>query len=343
MKIKSKLLILLSFGLVFLMIFYTQQVTNGAYNALVLSATSVIPALFPFFVVSGILVNTGAVHFIGKAFSPLSKVLFKTQGVGAFVFLMGFLCGYPTGAKITADMYKSGQLTKKESERLLAFCNNSGPLFVIGAVGNTMLGSKKIGIILYLVHALSAVVTGVVFSLFSKEKTTTKSTKIMATNFSQAITKSVETALKSILSVCAYVVFFGSVIQVIKEFTKSPVLLSLLEVTTGAKEIIASGIANDTMLVLLSGAMAFGGICVFFQVRSVVGDTDLSCRTYLFGKIFQAMCASLFTKLYLWVNADVVVFSPQVEKTCTNGATAYLVIILLLFTTTALFRLTKKN
>ena len=311
MNIKNAIKVVISGIAIFMLIFYTEQVTKGANLSLKICATSVIPALFPFFVVSGILVNTGIAHLIGKIFTPVSQILFKTSGAGAFCFVMGLLCGYPTGAKVISDMYKSGTLSKKESERLLAFCNNSGPLFIIGTVGSFMLGKKKIGIVLYIIHALSALITGVVISLFQKKPPSKTSNKIVAVNLLKAITKSIEDAVKSIILVCGYVVFFGSVISVLESFIDNPFLLSLAEVTTGAKMITSSGMNEKMMLSLLSASMAFGGLCVLLQVKSVIADTDLSARTYILGKSFQAVCALTISKVYFSLNDSVYTFSPQ--------------------------------
>ena len=341
LKIKNALKIVISGIVIFVLIFYTEQVTKGACSALKICATSVIPALFPFFVVSGILVNTGMAHLIGKVFAPLSEKIFNISGTGAFCFVMGLLCGYPTGAKVIADMYKSGAVSKKDSERLLAFCNNSGPLFVIGTVGITMLGNKKTGIILYMIHAISATFTGVILSLFNKKTPAKTLNNIVATNLGKAITKSIDDAVKSILLVCGYVVFFGSVISLAQNFLKNPFLLSLIEVTTGAKMITSSGVEETMMLSLLSGSMAFGGICVLLQVMSVIADTDLSARTYILGKGFQSICAFMITKVYFSLDDSIYTFSQQDGEVISSYLPLVLFVIsgvLLLFS-----RLTKRS
>ncbi len=343
MKIKNTIKIMISFVAIFVLIFYTEKVTKGAYLSLKVCATSVIPALFPFFVVSNVLVNTGATHLVGKIFEPVSRMLFKTSGSGAFCFIMGILCGYPSGAKVISDMYKTGTLSKKESESLLAFCNNSGPLFVIGTVGITMLGNKRIGIILYVIHAISAVLTGIVLSFFSKKTHRKNSNKIVAVNLGRAITKSIEDAVKSIVLVCGYVVFFGSVISIAQNFFKNPFLLSLLEVTSGAKMITSSGVEEKMMLSLLSASMAFGGLCVFLQVKSVISDTDLSVRTYILGKSFQAICAFVIAKIYFSLNDIVFTFSQSSREVVSEYAYIPLMLFIISGILVLLSRLTKRS
>lgn len=342
MKSKKILMTLLLFSAMFALISKTEIVTIAAKDALMLCATSVIPALFPFFVLTGLMVNCGIVAILGKFLAPVSDKLFKTSGVGAVVFIMGILCGYPTGAKVISELYLKGKLTKDEAERLLAFCNNSGPLFVVGAVGTGMLGNKGLGLLLYLIHAISAVITGVFLSLFAKEQEKVMRLDMGAVSIAEAFTQSVENAVKSILNVCGYVVFFGCAAAVVSPYIPSVFINSLMEVTVGAKEIISSEFSKEQILTLLSGTIGFGGLCVYFQVRGAVAQAKLSTVCYLFGKILQMTVSMALMKIYLSIFRDVAVFAP-VSAVHTTLQISY--VILFAFLLGAIFtlrRLTKK-
>lgn len=343
MKAKKILMTFILFLSIFALIAKTEIVTSAAKDTLMLCATSVIPALFPFFVLTGLMVNCGVVTMLGKILSPLSDKLFKTSGEGAVVFIVGILCGYPTGAKVISELYLKGRLTQDEAERLLAFCNNSGPLFVIGAVGVGMLGSKELGILLYCIHALSAVITGVFLSLFAKEQDNTISVATRIQPFGEAFTISVESAVKSILNVCGYVVFFGCAVAVIKPYIPGVFINSLFEVTVGAKDVVSSGLATEKMLTLLSGTIGFGGVCVYFQVKGAVAKARLSSVCYLFGKTLQMTLSMALMKIYLMANRGVTVFAP-VSAAHTSFHISY--VILVVFLLSAIFtlrRLTKKT
>lgn len=343
MKAKKILITFILFVSIFILIAKTEVVTSAAKYALLLCATSVIPALFPFFVLTGLMVNCGVVTTLGNFLSPVSDKLFKTSGAGAVVFIMGILCGYPTGARVISELYLSGRLSKDEAERLLAFCNNSGPLFVIGAVGVGMLGSKELGILLYGIHVISAVITGVFLSLFAKEQDNKISASTYILPFGEAFTASVESAVKSILNVCGYVVFFGCFVEVIKPYIPGVFINSLFEVTVGAKDIISSGIKNNDMLMLLSGTIGFGGVCVFFQVKGATTKARLSCVCYLFGKTLQMTVSMALMKIYLMTKREVMVFAP-VSVAHTTFHVSY--VILFVFLLSAIFtlrRLTKKS
>ena len=112
----------------------------------------IIPALFPFFVLSILLNRLGLPGMLGKLFAPFASRLYGISGAGASALLIGLTGGYPLGAAYIADMERQGSITASEGERLLGFCNNSGPAFIIGAVGSGVFGSVKIGLLLYAVH-----------------------------------------------------------------------------------------------------------------------------------------------------------------------------------------------
>lgn len=294
MKTKKIISAIAVFMILFFLVTETEKTTVCVKDALNLCINAVVPSLFPFFVISGLLVKLGFVTVLGKIFSPVSRLLFNQSGKGAVVFLIGIICGYPTGAKVISDIYKEKGFSRDESERLLAFCNNSGPLFLIGAIGTNMFKNHTLGVALYIIHLLSAVFVGVVLKNNKTKKTTTE-LDISAKSISQAISESVEGAVKSILNVCGYVVFFS----ILCAMAKNVFLISLLEVTTGAKNLIACGLGEKITFVLLSGIVGFGGICVLFQVQSAVCDAGLSLKFYVFGKSIQAVISMVLAFLYV--------------------------------------------
>lgn len=325
------------------LIIKTEEVTQGVNEALLLCVSAVIPTLFPFFVISGIMVNTGMISVLGKFVAPVARYIFGISGKGAVAFLMGLLCGYPTGAKVIADMYKNGCFRKKEAESLLAFCNNSGPLFVIGAVGTKMLGSHLSGIILYAIHALSAIISAVAFGLFSKRKKEKEKEIFSAVNMGEALAKSVEQAVLSILNVCGYVVFFACITTLIKPYIRDCFLLSLIEVTAGAKGLVMCGLNHAKLMVLLSGAVGFGGVCVLFQVMSAVSAVGLSVKKYLIGKTFQAVVAMTIAKIFVSFCDTIPVYASVTTAHQTSQLFSVVMFVFLICGIFTLRRLTKRG
>ena len=115
------------------------------------------------------MLHTNIISILGKFFNPIMKPIFKVPGVSSFAFLMGSISGYPVGAKIVTSLRNSNSISKNEGERLLAFTNNSGPLFIIATVGIGLFGSSATGFLLLITHLLAAISVGILTSFFSEK------------------------------------------------------------------------------------------------------------------------------------------------------------------------------
>ena len=126
------------------LVLFSKENLSATKNGLSLWANSVVPALLPFFIATELLSHTNVTRIIGNLLNKCMKPIFNVPGIGAYAFVMGIISGYPVGAKIVTKFRQDGLCTKAEAERLLAFTNNSGPLFIIGTVGITMFGNTLI-------------------------------------------------------------------------------------------------------------------------------------------------------------------------------------------------------
>ena len=126
------------------LVIFSKSNLTAATNGLTLWATCIVPSLFPFFVITNLLSQTKVVLFTGKLLDRIMRPLFNVPGIGGFAFVMGLISGYPVGAKVVADFRENKLVTKDEGERLLAFTNNSGPLFILSSVGISLLEIQKL-------------------------------------------------------------------------------------------------------------------------------------------------------------------------------------------------------
>ena len=136
-----------------------QAAASGALQGLRACGTRVIPALLPFFVVSRML-TAFPLPTAGRRADRLFRALFGVRAACLPALLTGLLGGYPAGAAAVTELYRAGALSKAEAERALCFCNNYGPGFFAGLIGAAVLGDVRRGLILYGLHALSALLTG---------------------------------------------------------------------------------------------------------------------------------------------------------------------------------------
>ena len=132
---------------------------QGVRDGIDLCVTSVIPALFPFFAASQLLVSLGAAEALGRAAGPLFRRLFGMDGAGASAYLLGLIGGYPLGAKTAESLVRQGLLTPEDGALLLTFCNNAGPAFILGIAGSGVFRGSRAGVWLYLIHAAAATAT----------------------------------------------------------------------------------------------------------------------------------------------------------------------------------------
>lgn len=276
-------------------IMYAKQALDICYEV-------IIPSLFPFFVCSGILVYSGFAESLSRLFRPVMKPLFNINSNGAAAFVLGILSGYPLGAVTVCQLYENAYLSKSEAERLLAFCNNSGPLFILGAVGAAMYKSPKIGIMLYISHIIAAIITGVIFRFYDRDKfCAPKSRLATAENLpAEIFSKVLANSINSILTVCGAIVFFftaSGIVLGIMRLTPplNAFVSSLLEMTGGIKKISALSLSLDAKLAISSFCVGFAGICVHIQVMAVTARYGFSLKPYLVGKVLHGTLSALFT------------------------------------------------
>ena len=218
-----------------LVVFSSSNLT-ATKNGLTLWATCVVPSLFPFFVITNLLSRTKVVNIIGKLLDKFMSPLFNVPGIGGFGFVMGLISGYPVGAKIVADFREKGLVTQDEGERLLAFTNNSGPLFILSSVGIALFGDTKTGLLLLATHILACITVGIILARFSKRKKfensydtiknkferknnsqSCNSENITFKNLGEVLTTSINSSISTILMIGGFVVIFSVIISIINQ------------------------------------------------------------------------------------------------------------------------------
>ena len=309
-------------GATLALLLYPQASMEAARTGIQLCGNVIIPSLFPFFVLSSLVVELGLAEYLGRLLERLMRPLFNVGGACASAFALGFIGGYPVGAKTAISLYQNGMCTKTEAERLLAFCNNSGPAFILGVVGAGVFASSRVGVLLCLAHALASICIGVLFRFYGAgqerksggRRGTTP--RFRAPRFTAAFTGAVKNSFLSTLNICAFVIFFTVVIQmlvtsgflpgvaqvlgtVLAPFGMTPewarrLLTGLVEISSGVWTLSGEGTLSGR-LTMAAFILGWAGISVHCQVLSFLGDSGLSARTYLLGKLLHGGLAALFT------------------------------------------------
>lgn len=285
-------------------------------GGLELCASVIIPSLLPFFVLSGLVSALGLPRLLARAAEKPMRALFGVSGPGCVPFVLGLTAGYPVGASAVAGLVRSGEISPREGERLLPFCNNTGPAFILGAAGAGVFHSSACGALLYLSHILAAVAVGAAFSQHP-ENSAAPSTPpdTSRRSFPAALTDSVKGAVASTLNVCGFVLFFCVVTGLLEYAGIFSSLAGALAARTGAgltfTRALLTGVlelgggigamgglsASPVNLALCSFLLGFGGLSVHCQTISVLDGTDIKCARHFVGRILHALISALFTFL----------------------------------------------
>ena len=305
------------------LMFWPQEAMEAAREGLRLCYNVILPSLFPFFVLSALVVDLGLAGYIGRALEGIMRPLFNVPGACASAFALGFVGGYPVGARTALSLYQKGMCTKTEAERLLAFCNNSGPAFILGVVGAGVFASSKVGLLLYLAHAAASVCVGLLFRFYKREgkrRERRASPTFEAERITVAFTGAIKNSFLSTLNICAFVVFFTVVIKLlflsgllpglagILGALLSPLgfstrwaerlLTGLIELTSGVWTLTGDG-STSGKLSMAAFLLGWAGLSVHCQVLSFIGGSGLSVRTYIGGKLLHGGLSALFIGLLL--------------------------------------------
>lgn len=319
---KKFILPLCTVGVLILILADAKAAILYAHDALLLCSQMIIPTLFPFFICSGILIYSGFCQTLSSLFRFCMKPLFNVSPMGSSAFILGIISGYPLGAITAGELYKNSYITKTEAQRLLAFCNNSGPLFILGSIGIAMYTEIKYGVILYIAHLLAAITVGIIFRFYRYRDYTAPKT-VMTTQKRSAgeiFNIALQTSIQNILTVCGAVIIFS---------TASRLFLDLIPMTPNADAFISGvlefvtgtlKISNLTMpvakrLILTAVIVGFAGISVHIQVIAVIAKYELSLLPYFIGKILHGLISGLYVYLYLLKNPiTTAAFYPSFSK-----------------------------
>lgn len=298
---------------VFLLI-YPRVVLAAAKEGLLLWFNSVLPSLLPFIVSANLLMALGFSRLMGGILAPVMGRVFRLPGAGGFALVTGLTSGYPVGAKTVADLLRKGELSTRNGQHLLAFCNNAGPLFVIGVVGVGLFNSSLVGYLLWTTHVLASLVLGVLLRGTSGDFENVNSESLSEAwlkyrtykpHIGKALADAVRNAMDSLVFIGGLIIFF-SVITAVAETALSfdndiynGLLAGIAEVTGGVRRISMLG-QNAVTLGAAAFIVAFGGFSIHAQTFHFTAGTGIRAVPYLLAKIFHGIIAAGFT-MGLWI------------------------------------------
>ncbi len=278
------------FAIALLFIIFSAEMREGAYKGLVLAENTIIPSLLPLLIIFLLIMKTGARDVLSKLFGFVSYYLFNLPMVTMPAIIMGLIGGYPTGALLTQELYMGQEIDKSQAARMLRFNFCGGCGFIITAVGTVVLLNPKAGVILFASNIIVSLMTGFALSFSAPRMKKGFYSFCEPTSFGNAIADAAESAIKSVLSITAFVIFFGAVnnIAPLPKF-----ILPIIEIT--------NGLCGDNHFSLpeISGYLAFGGLCIHMQLLPSILKCGMKYIDFLFFRVLSALLNYCVTKLIL--------------------------------------------
>ncbi len=358
-RLRITAVVLAAAFLAVMLLLYPQSCIQSALDGMDLWLRAVFPSLFPFMVVSFLLIETGIVRLLAHIFSPITRFLFGAPGESAYVFFAAALSGYPVGARLTGELYAKGMISETEAQRMVRFTSVSGPVFLTGAVSTGLLAAPQAGFCLAASHYLGALLVGVLFGLFSVgHKWPVQSNRRIcdAVNLfwrdaaacpsvSSMLCISIEKTLLTMLKIGGFIILFSVVIEILivtgimgaASFIYRPLaaaagvdtaaagalLSGSLEMAVGCAKAASLDAALGAKLILVSGIVGFGGLCVHMQTSAVLAGCGLKPKRFVLAKGLQGLISSTLTFLFISsfpLSQEVISYNGEIKTAAYSGA-----------------------
>lgn len=292
---KKKIYALLLFLFFILILCFPRQALQGSCDGLLLWFNTVLPTLLPFIILTNLIIRIDAVHYLTFFFSPVLKRLFSISEYGCYSMMIGFLCGYPMGAKVTADLLKEQRISRQEGQHLLAVCNNVSPMFFISYV---VIQSLKLPqyrwpllFILYFPPLLYAFLTREKSNtvIIKQEGVLNKKPKGKKIKF-EMVDICIMDGFETITKLGGYIILFSIIAKMVTALPYTAtitenIIIGTIEITNGIHKIAVSDSTIQEKVMLITTLNAFGGLSCIAQTKSMIQDTSLSIKQYIKSKL----------------------------------------------------------
>ena len=299
-KLFNTIIIIISLFVLIELLIKKNIIYSAIMEALNMWVNNLIPALFPFFIISDILINYNIINYIPKIIKNMCKKIFNISDNMLTILILSMISGFPSNARNTRNLYDNGLITLEEANHILIFSHFSNPVFILTTVAVFFFHNKKIGITLLVIHYLSNFILGICFRnkiiICNKKKKDTNNINNFGNIFINSIKKSIDT----IITICGIVTVFLILSQIIINTLNlnsynAMIIKGLFEITIGIQALCNLDISEEFKMVITSMFLAFGGISVHVQVFSQIAGTKIRYIYFFIGRMYQMIIAGLLT------------------------------------------------
>lgn len=300
---KSKLTLILLFCFLALILCFPKLALDGSVTGLLLWFHTILPTLLPFIILTSLLIKMNAIFSLTKYIYPVFHKLFKVSHYGSYAMLCGLLCGYPMGAKTTAELLKSNKISKQEAQKLLNVCNMVSPAFFINyVVYQTLDSAKRTGPLLVILYAAP-----LLYAFFSSSCSSDKESNCMNAKYArltfQMLDESIMDGFETITRLGGYIILFAIIAKIATAFLHTvaildTILIGVIELTNGILQLQENDLPLAFSLPCAIFLCSFGGISGIAQTKSMIQGTSLSIKHYTVAKIKLSLFSLLLALVY---------------------------------------------
>ncbi len=255
---------------------------NGVATGILLCGRVIIPSLFPFTMCVLFIINSGILSKL-DAISKVTNKLFGLSGEIFSYFLLSLIGGYPIGAKLLSRAVTLKKISPERAGVVLNYCINAGPAFVISAIGSTILGSTKIGAIIFVGNIISSILLCFLMRNLKTKSPEAPATVAFPINPADNFVLSATEASSAVFGICSLVILFSGIDSYVLKFAESVKLLKpvslILEVT--------NAVTFTNNVYLIAFLLGLGGICIWCQIISLSGNIKINYPLFVISRIFH--------------------------------------------------------
>lgn len=318
-KITSLLIILLLVITTLLFLTFSSEVIEAVSFSISIWKDNLIPSLFPFFIISELLINYGFIDLLGEALKGFMNKVFHLPGESSFIIIGSLLSGFPSSSKYISELLNNNKIDTTDAEYLLKFNHFSNPLFVIGTIGTLLLNNQNIGILILFVHIASNFIIAFIYrpkmNNLKREKSSIMNginkmhKKRISNNYSfvEILTNSIFKTFKTLLLLLGVITIFliiGTIIKKIlplNDFSYS-LISGILEMTGGIRNISLLDIPLHIKASIITFFISFGGFSIHMQVMSILSNTNIKYIPYFISRLLHGFISSSIIYLVLYFN-----------------------------------------
>lgn len=264
---------------------------------------NLIPVLFPFFIISDILINYNITTYIPLFLKKICQQLFNITDNMLTILTLSLISGFPSNARNTRLMYDQHEITLSEANHILIFSHFANPLFITTTIAIFFFNNKQFAPIILISHYLSNFILGLSFKQsFHHQHTNKTSTKILTNDFGTILITSIKKSIDTILTICGIMTIFLLLSSLIIDTIhlnnyNTTILKGFFEITIGIESLAKLPSTNTSKLIITSAFLAFGGLSVHLQVKSQLTNSDISYHYFLIGRLYQTLISIIITYL----------------------------------------------